>query len=139
MSELAGRLGQSPQNFGKKLKCDNVTLGEMMQIADVMDVTFEQSFIMKNNESITIGNDDYISLMRVVKCLHCGTDNAIDFEDYITNELSYKRQMGTEIEHAFLCEDYECESCGKQFTVEGSIHEYSVGAYDSERIDVKGG
>ena len=138
VSELARRIGQSPQNFGKKMKRDTVTLSEMMQIADVMDVTFEQSFIMKNGESITIGNDNYISLMRVVKCPYCGADNAIDFEDYITNKLSYKRQMGPEIEHASLCEDYECELCGKQFTIEGNIHEYPVGAYDSERIDVKG-
>ncbi len=63
VSELARRIGQSPQNFGKKMKRDTVTLSEMMQIADVMDVTFEQSFIMKNGESITIGNDNYISLM----------------------------------------------------------------------------
>ncbi len=63
VSELARRIGQSPQNFGKKMKRDTVTLGEMMQIADVMEVTFEQSFIMKNGESITIGNDNYISLM----------------------------------------------------------------------------
>ena len=36
--------------------------------------------------------------------------------------------MGPEIERASLWEDYECESCGKQFTIEGNIHEYSVGA-----------
>ena len=82
--------------------------------------------------------DDHISLKRVVKCPFCGASNAIDFEDYITDELSYERQMGPEIEHAFFCEDYKCESCGKPFTVAGSIHEYPVGAYDSEHIEVKG-
>lgn len=81
--------------------------------------------------------DDHISLKRVVRCPYCGASNAIDFEDYITDESSYERQMGPEIEHSFLCEDYECESCGKQFTVEGSIHEYPVGAYDSEHIEVR--
>lgn len=31
VSELARRIGQSPQNFGKKMKRDTVTLSEMMQ------------------------------------------------------------------------------------------------------------
>ena len=42
VSELARRIGQTPQNFGKKLKRDTVTLEELKQIADVMEVTFEQ-------------------------------------------------------------------------------------------------
>jgi uncharacterized protein len=45
VSELARRIGQTPQNFGKKLKRDTVTLEELKLIADVMEVTFEQSFI----------------------------------------------------------------------------------------------
>lgn len=81
--------------------------------------------------------DDHVSMKRVIKCPHCGTGNTIDLEDYSTGEYSYERQMGSEIEHSFLCEDYECSCCGKRFTVSGSIHEYPVGAYDSERIDVK--
>lgn len=38
VSELARRLGQSPQNFGKKLKRETITLEELKAIADVMDV-----------------------------------------------------------------------------------------------------
>ena len=34
-------IGQTPQNFGKKLKRDTVTLEELKLIADVMEVTFE--------------------------------------------------------------------------------------------------
>lgn len=41
VSELARRIGQTPQIFGKKLKRDTVTLEELKQIADVMGVTFE--------------------------------------------------------------------------------------------------
>ena len=52
ISELARRIGQTPQNFGKKLKRDTVSLEEMRQIADVMDVTFEQSFILPGGEQI---------------------------------------------------------------------------------------
>lgn len=35
VSELARRIGQTPQNFGKKLKRDTVTLDELNQIADM--------------------------------------------------------------------------------------------------------
>lgn len=38
VSELARRLGQSPQNFGKKLKRETISLEELKAIADVMDV-----------------------------------------------------------------------------------------------------
>lgn len=56
VSELARRIGQTPQNFGKKLKRDTVTLEEMKQIADVIEVTFEQSFVLPNGEQIKTSN-----------------------------------------------------------------------------------
>lgn len=56
VSELARRVGQTPQNFGKKLKRNTVTLDELKQIADAMGVTFEQSFIFPNGEQIKISN-----------------------------------------------------------------------------------
>ena len=57
ISELARRIGQTPQNFGKKLKRDTVSLEEMKQIADVMDVIFEQSFILSDGEQIKTSNE----------------------------------------------------------------------------------
>lgn len=57
VSELARRIGQTPQNFGKKMKRDTVTLNELKQIADVMEVTFEQSFILQDGEKIKISNE----------------------------------------------------------------------------------
>lgn len=56
ISELARRVGQTPQNFGKKLKRDTVSLEEMKKIADVMGVTFEQSFIFPDGEQIKTCN-----------------------------------------------------------------------------------
>lgn len=56
ISELARRIGQTPQNFGKKLKRDTVSLDEMKQIADVMGVTFEQSFTFPDGDCIKTGN-----------------------------------------------------------------------------------
>ena len=57
VSELARRLGQSPQNFGKKLKRETITLEELKTIADVMDVKFEQAFILPDGKEIKTGND----------------------------------------------------------------------------------
>lgn len=50
-------MGQTPQNFGKKLKRDTVTLEELKLIADVMGVTFEQSFIFPDGEQIKTSNE----------------------------------------------------------------------------------
>lgn len=57
VSELARRIDQTPQNFGKKLKRDTITLEELKKIADVMGVTFEQSFILPDGEQIKTGNN----------------------------------------------------------------------------------
>jgi len=57
VSELARRLGQSPQNFGKKLKRETITLEELKAIADVMDVKFEQAFILPDGNEIKVGNE----------------------------------------------------------------------------------
>ena len=39
--ELARQIDQTPQNFSKKLKRDTVTLEELKEIIDVMEVIFE--------------------------------------------------------------------------------------------------
>ena len=57
ISELARRIDQTPQNFGKKLKRDTVTLDELKQIAVVMEFTFEQSFILPDGEQIKTSNE----------------------------------------------------------------------------------
>lgn len=57
LAELARRIGQSPQNFNKKLKRDTVTLEELKQIADGMGVTFEQSFIFPDGELIKTSSE----------------------------------------------------------------------------------
>ena len=57
ISELARRLGQSPQNFGKKLKRETITLEELKAVADVLDVKFEQAFILPDGNEIKTGNE----------------------------------------------------------------------------------
>ena len=56
ISELARRIGQSPQNFNKKLKRGTVSFEEMMTIAETLGVKYEQAFVLKNGEKIHIGN-----------------------------------------------------------------------------------
>lgn len=57
VSELARRLDQSPQNFGKKLRRETITLEELKTIADVMDVKFEQAFILPDGNEIKTGSE----------------------------------------------------------------------------------
>ncbi len=60
MSELARRLGQTPQNFAKKMNRDTLTLDEMIQIADVLGVSYEQSFVLADGNRIAVGNDSAV-------------------------------------------------------------------------------
>ena len=57
VSELARRIGQTPQNFNKKLKRETVTLDELKAFADVLGVKFEQSFVLPEGDEIKISND----------------------------------------------------------------------------------
>jgi len=57
VSELARRIGQTPQNFNKKLKRETVTLDELKAIADALDIKFEQAFILPGGNEIKTGNE----------------------------------------------------------------------------------
>ncbi len=52
LAELARRIGQSPQNFNKKLKRGTVSFEEMMEIAKALNVKFEQAFVLLDGEKI---------------------------------------------------------------------------------------
>lgn len=56
IAELARRIGQSRQNFSKKLKRDTLTIEEFMSIADALGVTFEQSFTLPDGTQFKIEN-----------------------------------------------------------------------------------
>ena len=57
MAELARRLGQTPQNFAKKLKRETVSTEELMAIGDLLGVKFEQSYTLENGDKISISNE----------------------------------------------------------------------------------
>lgn len=41
LAELCRRIGQTPQNFNKKLKRNTVSFEEMMSIAEALDIGYE--------------------------------------------------------------------------------------------------
>lgn len=57
VAELARRIGQTPQNFNKKLKRGTVSTEELMEIAEVLGVVFEQSYILENGEKLTVTSE----------------------------------------------------------------------------------
>lgn len=57
VSELARRIGQTPQNFNKKLQRETVTLDELKAIADALDIKFEQVFTLPDGNEIKTGNE----------------------------------------------------------------------------------
>lgn len=52
LSELARRIDQTPQNFNAKLKRNTLTQEEIQQIAQVLNVRFEQYFLLENGEKV---------------------------------------------------------------------------------------
>lgn len=56
ISELARRIGQTPQNFNKKLQRGTVSVEEMIIIVDALGITFEQRFVIENGSFIQISN-----------------------------------------------------------------------------------
>lgn len=59
LAELCRRIGQTPQNFNKKLKRGTVSVEEMMEIANVLGILFEQGFTLPDGQSIKIYSNKY--------------------------------------------------------------------------------
>ncbi|MBN3368747.1 XRE family transcriptional regulator [Clostridium botulinum] len=55
-AELCRRIGQTPQNFNKKLKRGTVSSEEMMAIAEALGVGYEQAFVLPGGSTIKMGN-----------------------------------------------------------------------------------
>lgn len=52
LAELCRRIGQTPQNFNKKLKRGTVSFEEMNEIAEALGVGYVQAFILPDGEKI---------------------------------------------------------------------------------------
>ena len=55
LAELCRRIGQTPQNFNKKLQRGTVSFEEMVTIAEVLGVGYEQAFVLPGGERIRGG------------------------------------------------------------------------------------
>ena len=55
LAELCRRIGQTPQNFNKKLKRGTVSFEEMVAIAEAVGVGYEQAFVLPDGSKINIG------------------------------------------------------------------------------------
>ncbi len=55
-AELCRRIGQTPQNFNKKLKRGTVSFEEMMAIAEALGVGYEQAFVLPDGSKVNIGD-----------------------------------------------------------------------------------
>ena len=56
ISELARRIGQSPQNLNKKLQRDTLTLRELTDIAEAVGAEFKQEFRFEDGTAIDISS-----------------------------------------------------------------------------------
>ncbi len=54
LAELCRRIGQTPQNFNKKLQRGTVSFDEMIVIAEALGVRYEQAFVLENGEKVGI-------------------------------------------------------------------------------------
>lgn len=50
MTALCLQIGKSKQNMANKMKRDNFSMNELIEIAEAMNLTLEVNFIFKNNE-----------------------------------------------------------------------------------------
>ena len=55
LAELCRRIGQTPQNFNKKLQRGTVSFEEMVTIAEVLGEGYEQAFVLPGGERIRVG------------------------------------------------------------------------------------
>ncbi|MBM6743129.1 helix-turn-helix transcriptional regulator [Drancourtella massiliensis] len=56
LAELCRRIGQTPQNFNKKLQRGTVSFEEMAKIAEVLQVGYEQTFVLQDGYEIKMGS-----------------------------------------------------------------------------------
>lgn len=66
VAELARQIGQSPQNFNAKLKRGTITEKDLIQIADILGISYEQTFTLPNGEKIIIKNTGEVKKQKTV-------------------------------------------------------------------------
>ena len=96
ISELSRRLGQSPQNFGKKLKRETVSLEELNEISKITGTEFEQRFRIDGNRYIsTAGNSDDLRMENESQTANPVTDNDIKHTNYASDNVTEAVSFGS--------------------------------------------
>lgn len=54
LRDFCRRIGQTPQNFNKKLQRGTVSSEEMVKIAKALDVGYKQAFVLPDGEKIKL-------------------------------------------------------------------------------------
>lgn len=54
LAKLCRRIGQTPQNFNKKLQRGTVSSEEVAKIAETLGVGYEQAFVLPDGEKIGV-------------------------------------------------------------------------------------
>ena len=62
LAELCRRIGQTPQNFNKKLQRGIVSFEEMVKIAGALDVVYEQTFVLPDGEKIELEQESDVNI-----------------------------------------------------------------------------
>ena len=52
VSELARRLGTTPQNFNGKMRRESFSVVDRERIAEVTGTTFKREFVLRNGETV---------------------------------------------------------------------------------------
>lgn len=52
VSELARRIGTTPQNLNARMKRESFTISDLDTIADAVECKFERHFVMRDGEEI---------------------------------------------------------------------------------------
>lgn len=52
VSELARRIGTTPQNFNAKMKRESFTIHDLNEIASALDCSFERFFVLPSGDKI---------------------------------------------------------------------------------------
>ena len=73
---------------------------------------------------------------KVYECPNCNNSIKINLSVYESDTSSYERGMGAEIEHTFEGEG-TCPHCGYEYSIEGSLWEYPVGAENLDETRIK--
>ena len=60
LAKLCKRIGQTPQNFNKKLKRGTVSYEEMLMIVGTLNVEYKQAFILPDGNEIDAGSKEGI-------------------------------------------------------------------------------